>query len=198
MADVEAQEIARNLMHNGGITKDQAAHALDVVNANILVLAKYALLSTQGAGAWQPLETVPEFVRNQASFHRPRLGELIYQNVNDADGSVWVIQYDNPSTRPLRAYKLPSPAPAPTPHQNSQEATAHHVANAPQDDGTGVGPWSLPPVSPTPQAAVTEEELAAFFEQFFSDMSEHGWSDMQLARAELSQFVVLRKPQGGG
>lgn len=36
----EAAEIAQNLISNGGITKDQANHALDITNANVLTLAR--------------------------------------------------------------------------------------------------------------------------------------------------------------
>ena len=39
----EAVEIAQNLIANGGITKDQATHALEIVNAHVVTLARGAL-----------------------------------------------------------------------------------------------------------------------------------------------------------
>lgn len=40
MVDLDAAEIARNIITNGGITKDQAKYALDITNANVLVMAR--------------------------------------------------------------------------------------------------------------------------------------------------------------
>lgn len=34
-----SREIAENLIRNGGVTKDQATHALDITNSNVLALA---------------------------------------------------------------------------------------------------------------------------------------------------------------
>jgi hypothetical protein len=41
----EADEIAKNIIHNGGIPKDYAKHALDIINPQLVTLAKAHLRS---------------------------------------------------------------------------------------------------------------------------------------------------------
>ena len=43
----EAIEIAKNIIHNGGISKDYAKHALDIINPQLVTLAKAHLRASQ-------------------------------------------------------------------------------------------------------------------------------------------------------
>lgn len=60
------------------------------------------------APRWVDIDSAPEHVRKMALFKKPRLGELVVQTVMDSDGNFWAVEWDNPSTQPLRALKLPA------------------------------------------------------------------------------------------
>lgn len=64
-----------------------------------------------GSGLWRPIESAPEHIIAQATFYPPKLGDWVFKLFWDVRGNsgMWVVQFDNPSGKAVRALRLPMP-----------------------------------------------------------------------------------------
>jgi len=58
------------------------------------------------AKGWIDFSEAPLVVRDQALRRPPGLGEFIYKVFQGADSAPWVVYFDNPGGRPIKAQRL--------------------------------------------------------------------------------------------
>ena len=193
----------------------EVAHIIRGSRAGSL-LRKLALLSTQGAGAWQPIETALKdgtpvdlwICYNEKYQEFMRFPQCVYW----PDDSSWRSNFGRMGQtlaiegRPTHWQPLPlppSPAPAPTPQEPlERRKITRRDPNAWVNDTPELARRKGRDrrVSPTPQEAVTAEEIVREMHCIRAQGYDAGidvTSMYEAAKALLSQFVVLRKPQGG-